>query len=115
MKLMKKIEAIIPSSEMQTTFDALEDMGINFSYCEIKGRGKTPMGEEELDMGSGRVRVKEEFKTNALIITVVNDSMEEKVIDTIRKKGNNSHGKIFVSELKDAIDIKSGQRGESVA
>ena len=34
---MKKIEAIVPSSEMETTFDALEKMGINFSYCDIKG------------------------------------------------------------------------------
>jgi nitrogen regulatory protein PII len=112
--MMKKVEAIVPSSEMQTTFDALEDMGINFSYCEIKGRGQTPMGEEELDMGSGKVKVKEEFKTNALIITVVDDSMEEKVIDKI-KKSSNAHGKIFVSELKDAIDIGSGQHGVSLA
>ena len=65
-------------------------------------------------MDSGRVKVREEFKTNALIITVVNDSMEEKkVIETIRKNSN-AHGKIFVSELKAAIDLKSGQHGESV-
>jgi hypothetical protein len=29
-------------------------------------------------------------------------------------KNSNAHGKIFVSELKDAIDLKSGRRGESV-
>jgi nitrogen regulatory protein P-II 1 len=110
---MKKIEAIVPSLEMQTTFDVLEKMGINFSYCDIKGRGRTPRWEE-LDMGAGRVRAREEFDTNALIMTVVNDSMEEKVVDTIRKNSN-MDGKIFVSELKDAIDIRSGQRGESVA
>jgi nitrogen regulatory protein PII len=56
-------------------------------------------------MGSGRVRIAEEFNTNVLIITVVNDEMEQKVIDTIRKKSSNADGKIFVSELKDAIDI----------
>jgi nitrogen regulatory protein PII len=65
-------------------------------------------------MGSGRVRIAEEFITNVLIITVVNDEMEQKVIDTIRKKSSNADGKIFVSELKDEIDIRSGQRGESV-
>jgi nitrogen regulatory protein PII len=111
--IMKKIEAIVPSSEMQTTFDTLEKMGINFSYSEIKGRGQTPMKEDEVDMGSGRVRVAEEFQINAFIMTVVNDSMEQKVIDTIRKSAN-THGKIFVSELKDAIDIRSGHHGESV-
>jgi nitrogen regulatory protein PII len=104
--MMKKIEAIVPSSEMQTTFDVLEDMGINFSYCEIKGRGETPMGKEELDMGSGRVKVREEFESNALIMAVVDDSMEEKVIGGL-SKNKNASGKIFVSELKDAIDIRS--------
>lgn len=111
--IMKKIEAIVPSSEMHTTFDALEKMGISFSYSEIKGRGRTPMKEEEVDMGRGRVRLAEEFEINAFIMTVVNDSMEQKVIDTIGKS-TNTHGKIFVSELKDAIDIRSGQHGEFV-
>ena len=111
---MKKIEAIVPSSEMHTTFNALEKMGINFSYCDIKGRGQTRRREEELDMGSGRVKVEEEFNTNALIMAVVNDSMEEKVIDTILNNSN-ADGKIFVSELKNAIDIKSGQRVDSTA
>lgn len=110
---MKKIEAIVPSSEMHTTFDALEKMGISFSYSEIKGRGRTPIKEEEVDMGRGRVRLAEEFEINAFIMTVVNDSMEQKVIDTIGKS-TNTHGKIFVSELKDAIDIRSGQHGEFV-
>ena len=112
--MMRKIEAIVPSSEMQTTFDALEKMGINFSYCDIKGRGQTPRQEKEYDTGSGRVRITEEFEINAFIMTVVNDSMEQKVTDTIRKNSSNAHGEIFVSELKDAIDIRSGQRGESV-
>lgn len=110
---MKKIEVIVPSSEIQSTFDVLEKMGLNFSYCDIKGRGQTSMREKPYDIGSGRRWVREDFKTNALIMTVVDDSMEEKVIDTIRKNGD-ANGKIFVSELKEAIDIKSGQRGESV-
>ena len=65
-------------------------------------------------MASGRVRIAEEFSTNVLIIAVVNDEMEQKVIGMIRKKSSNADGKIFVSELKDAIDIRSGQSGESV-
>jgi nitrogen regulatory protein PII len=114
--MMKKIEAIVPSSEMQTTFDALEKMGINFSYWDIKGRGQTPRQEKQYDTGSGRMRVRDEFNTNAFIMTVVDDSMEQKVIDTIRKNNNssNAQGKIFVSDLKDAIDISSGQLDDSV-
>jgi nitrogen regulatory protein PII len=55
----------------------------------------------------------EKHMINALITTVVNDSMEEKIIETIRKN-RDAHGKIFDSELKDAIDLTSGQRSESV-
>jgi nitrogen regulatory protein P-II 1 len=111
---VKKIEAIVPSEDAQSALDALEGMGVYFSYSDIKGRGRTPRKEEERDMGAGRVKVSAEFSPGALIMTVVNDSMEESVIEAIRKNSN-SEGKIFVSELQDAIDIKSGQRGESVA
>jgi nitrogen regulatory protein PII len=47
-------------------------------------------------------------------MAVVNDSEEERVIDAIRKNSN-TNGKIFISELRDSIDIKTGQRGEPVA
>jgi nitrogen regulatory protein P-II 1 len=110
---MKKIEAIVPSEDMQGTFDALEEAGIYFSYCDIKGRGGTPRNAEERDMGSGRIKVSAEFSPGVLIMAVVDDSREEGVIDTLRKNAN-TNGKIFVSDLKDAIDIKSGQRGEAV-
>ena len=111
---MKKIEAIVASVEAQSTFDALEAAGIYFSYFEIKGRGRTPRSEEERDMGSGRIKVSAEFSSNVLIMAIVDDSMEEKVIEAIRKNSN-TDGKIFVSELSDAIDIRTGQRGETVA
>jgi nitrogen regulatory protein P-II 1 len=114
--MMKKIEAILPSSEMDATFSVLEKMGVNFSYVNIKGRGQIPRQEVESGRGTGMVR--EEFNTNALIMTVVNDSMAEKVIDTILKSSSTESagwGKIFVSELKDAIDIRSGQHGDAAA
>jgi nitrogen regulatory protein PII len=114
--MMKKIEAIVPSSEMDATFSALEKMGVNFSYVDIKGRGQMPRQEVESGRGTGMVR--EEFNTNALIMTVVSDSMAEKVIDTILKSSSTESagwGKIFVSELKDAIDIRSGQYGDAAA
>jgi nitrogen regulatory protein PII len=51
-------------------------------------------------------------------MTIVNDSMAEKIIDTILKSSSTESvgwGKIFVSELKDAIDIRSGQDGDAAA
>lgn len=44
--------------------------------------------------------------------------MAEKIIDIILKSSSTESvgwGKIFVSELKDAIDIRSGQDGDAAA
>ena len=111
---MKKIEAIVPLSRMRATFDALEKTGVNFTYFDSRGRGQIPTQEVEYDRGTGTFR--EEFNTNALVVAVVKDSMVEKVIDTILKgasTGLAGEGKIFVSELKDAIDVGSKQHGDS--
>jgi hypothetical protein len=54
--MLKKIEAIVPSSEMNATFGALEKMGVNFSYVDIKDRGQAPRQEVESGRGTGMVR-----------------------------------------------------------
>ena len=110
---MKKIEAIVPFSRMRATFDALEEMGVNFTYYDTKGRGQIPTQEVEYDRGTGIFR--EEFNTNALVMAVVKDSMAERIIDTILKgasTGMAGEGKIFVYELNDVIDIGSRKHGE---
>ena len=40
---MKKIEAIVPFSPMRATFDALEDMGVNFTYFDSRGEVKSQL------------------------------------------------------------------------
>jgi nitrogen regulatory protein PII len=118
---MKKIEAIIPHSRMDSIFQALEKKGINFTYYDVRGRGQIPTQVVEYGRGTGTFR--EEFNTNALLMTIVNDSMKEMVIDTISNSGGDGSsnsglptvvGKIFVSEVNDAIDIGSKSKGEAV-
>ena len=53
----------------------------------------------------------EEYNTNITIMTVVEDSMADRVIE--RFLNNADDGKIFVYDVKEAIDIKSKRRGES--
>jgi nitrogen regulatory protein PII len=52
---MKKIEAIVPFSRMRATFDALEEMGVNFTYYDTNGRGQIPTQEVEYDRGTGNL------------------------------------------------------------
>jgi hypothetical protein len=72
---MKRLEAIVPSTDSRGTFDTLERLGINFTYCEVKGRGKLPRPEQERDMGSGRVKMSAEFNSNVLIIAAVRSNL----------------------------------------
>jgi nitrogen regulatory protein PII len=66
----------------------------------------------EFDRGTGTMM--EEYNTNVTIMTVVADSMVDRVIERILNNMEDNEGKIFVYDVKEAIDIKSKGRGESV-
>ena len=55
----------------------------------------------------------EEYNTNVTIMTVVADSMVDRVIERILNNMEDNEGKIFVYEVNEVIDIKSKGRGES--
>ena len=106
---MKRIEVIIPHSSMSRAINALQSLGLHFTHYETKGRGKAPTIAVEFDRGTGTMM--EEYNTNITIMTVVEDSMADRVIERILN--NADDGKIFVYDVKEAIDIKSKRRGES--
>jgi len=107
---MKRIEVIIPYSNLSQAIIGLESLGLHFTHYEVKGKGKAPTLAVEYDRGTSTMM--EEYSTNISISTVVSDSMVDSVIQRILSIGE-SEGKIFVYEALDAIDIKSKRRGES--
>ena len=106
---MKRIEVIIPNYGMSEAINAIQSLGLHFTHYETKGRGKAPTIAVEFDRGTGTMM--EEYNTNITIMTVVEDSMADRVIE--RFLNNADDGKIFVYDVKEAIDIKSKRRGES--
>ena len=106
---MKRIEVIIPNYGMSEAINAIQSLGLHFTHYETKGRGKAPTIAVEFDRGTGTMM--EEYNTNITIMTVVEDSMADRVIE--RFLNNADYGKIFVYDVKEAIDIKSKRRGES--
>ena len=106
---MKRIEVIIPNYGMSEVINAIQSLGLHFTHYETKGRGKAPTIAVEFDRGTGTMM--EEYNTNITIMTVVEDSMADRVIE--RFLNNADDGKIFVYDVKEAIDIKSKRRGES--
>jgi nitrogen regulatory protein P-II 1 len=112
---MKRIEAIVPHGRLDKTFEGLKQLGLGgLTYYESKGRGQTP--RPEVHGGRGTSSFVPEFNLNAELVIVVSDSMTEKVIENILSSsstGLSGEGKIFVSDVDDAVDIGSKTRGES--
>lgn len=112
---MKKIEAVIPQSRLERAFLALKELDLGgITYFDSKGRGQIP--RPELHSGRGTSTYVPEFNVNSTIVLVANDSMVDKIVDTIigsTSTGLVGEGKVFISDVDDAVDIGSNKRGES--
>lgn len=112
---MKKIEAVVPAARLDKTFAALKELDLGgFTYYDTKGRGQIPRPEIQSGRGTGTYRP--EFNVNSTIVIVTKNSMMDKVIEKILQiasTGLAGEGKIFVSDVDEAVDIGSKQRGES--
>jgi nitrogen regulatory protein P-II 1 len=112
---MKKVEAIIPHSRLGRAFAALKELNLGgLTYYDSKGRGQIP--RPEIHSGRGTSTYVPEFNVNSTIVLVAKDSMVDKIVDKIltsTSTGLAGEGKIFISEIEDAVDIGSNKRGES--
>ena len=112
---MKKIEAIVPHGRLDKTFEGLKQLQLGgFTYYEAKGRGQAPRAE--VHSGRGTTSYTAAFNVNALIVFVVADSMVEKIVENILSSSSTGlagEGKMFVSDVDDAVDIGSRTRGEA--
>jgi len=108
---MKKIEAIIKPFKLDDVKDALNGIGINgMTVTEVKGFGRQ-RGHKEIYRGA---EYQTDFLPKIKLEVVVDDTLVDKVIDTIAEKANTGKigdGKIFVLPLEEAIRIRTGERG----
>ncbi len=107
---MKKIEAIIRKSKFSAVKKALHDKGVNFfSYWDVTGLGN----EKESAIYRGVSYSTGDIQRRYLSI-VVNDDFEEAAISAILSAGRTGEvgdGKIFVSDVKEAYRIRTGNKG----
>ena len=107
---MKKIEAIIRKSHFDKVRDALHYVEVNFfSYLDVKGVGNEKAGQ----VYRGILYSTSDIQRRYLSI-VVNDDFLDKTIESITKagsRGNVGDGKIFVSNVVDAVRIRTGEKG----
>ncbi|MGB0382833.1 MAG: P-II family nitrogen regulator [Alphaproteobacteria bacterium] len=108
---MKKIEAIIKPFKLDDVKEALQEVGLQgITVLEAKGFGRQK-GHTELYRGAEYVV---DFLPKVKIELIVDDVLAEKAVDAIiesARTGRIGDGKIFVSDVSDAIRIRTGERG----
>jgi nitrogen regulatory protein P-II 1 len=108
---MRKIEAIIRPFKLDEVKEALLEEGIHgLTLTEVRGYGRQK-GHKETYRGS---EYQIEFVPKIKIEVIVDDNLLEKAVDAIlraAKTGQVGDGKIFISEVMDAIRIRTEESG----
>ncbi len=110
---MKMITAIIKPFKLDDVREAVAEIGVQgITVTEVKGFGRQ-RGHTELYRGAEYVV---DFLPKARIELAVSDDIVEQVTEAIAnaaRTGKIGDGKIFVSELTQAIRIRTGETGNS--
>ena len=110
---MKKIEAIIKPFKLDEVKEALQEAGLQgITVTEAKGFGRQK-GHTELYRGAEYVV---DFLPKVKIELIIEDDLVEKAVEAIRtsaQTGRIGDGKIFVSQIDEAIRIRTGERGDA--
>ncbi len=109
---MKLITAIIKPFKLDDVREALSDIGISgITVTEVKGFGRQK-GHTELYRGAEYVV---DFLPKVKLEVAVTDDMLDQSLESIIKAANTGKigdGKIFVTNLEQAIRIRTGETGE---
>ena len=108
---MKKIEAIIKPFKLDEVKEALHEVGVSgITVTEVKGFGRQK-GHTELYRGAEYVV---DFLPKVKIEVAIDDSGLDAALEAISKAahtGKIGDGKIFVSDLEQAVRIRTGETG----
>jgi len=108
---VKKVEAVIKPFKLDEVKEALHEIGVSgITYVEAKGFGRQK-GHTELYRGAEYVV---DFLPKLRLEVVVEDGLVERVVEAIAnaaRTGRIGDGKIFVTNVEEAIRIRTGERG----
>ena len=110
---MKKIEAIIKPFKLDEVKDALSEIGIDgMTVSEVKGFGRQK-GHTEIYRGS---EYTVDFLPKIKIEIVLADGILTNAVNAIlgsAKTGKIGDGKVFISDVEEAIRIRTDEKGEA--
>ena len=109
---MKKIEAIVKPFKLEDVKEALREIGIEgMTVSEVKGFGRQK-GHTEIYRGS---EYTVDFLPKIKLEIVAADEQVERAVETIvssAKTGKIGDGKVFVSNIEEAVRLRTDERGE---
>ena len=110
---MKKIAAVVAHEKVFAVVEALKKIGVGgITILDAKGWGKGVRSQMTSERGT--VSYTAPFNVKNYVITVIDDSMVDKVVTAIidaAGTGSPGDGKIFIDTIEDVIDIGSKQKG----
>lgn len=110
---MKKIEAIVRHFKLEDVKNALTQQGIaGMTVTEVRGFGRQK-GHAEMYRGT---EYTVDFVPKVKIEVVVPSDRLQTILDTIMKAaqtGRIGDGKVFITDLTEAIRIRTGETGEA--
>jgi nitrogen regulatory protein P-II 1 len=108
---VKKIEAIIKPFKLDEVKEALQEVGVQgITVIEAKGFGRQK-GHTELYRGAEYVI---DFLPKVKIEIVLPEDLADKAVEAIQnaaRTGRIGDGKIFISDIREAIRIRTGETG----
>ena len=111
---MKKVEAVIRPDRLQAVQDALDSLGTSgLTVTEVLGCGRQRGYTETYRGARANISLQRKVKVEA----VVSDASVAAVVDAIAgaaKTGEVGDGKIFVTNVEEALRIRTGERGEDI-
>ena len=109
---MKKIEAIIKPFKINELKDALQEHGVlGMTAYEVRGFGRQK-GHSEVYRGS---EYQVDFMAKIKVELVVPDERVEEIVSVIvraARTGEIGDGKVFISDVGEAVRIRTGERNE---
>ncbi len=110
---MKKIEAIIKPFKLDDVKKSLNDAGVHgMTAIEVKGFGRQ-RGHTEIYRGAEYIV---DFVPKIKIEIIISDDLLFAATEAIIKNaatGKIGDGKIFISNIEEAIRIRTGEKGDS--
>ncbi|HLY60483.1 MAG TPA: P-II family nitrogen regulator [Terriglobia bacterium] len=109
---MKKLEAVIQPSKLDAVREALYQAGVQgMTISEVRGHGRQK-GHTEVYRGN---EYTVDFIPKIKLEAVLPDALAEPAVEAILKaarSGRIGDGKVFLSDIAEAVRIRDSQRGD---